>query len=64
MEKLNPCPNCHCEEIIDHYVYMQCSKCLMTGPQMNKGLNDDHCDFIDRQHAIEAWNNLPRRKKK
>jgi len=36
----------------------------MTGPQMNNGMNDDHADFIDRQNAMKAWNNIPRRRKR
>jgi len=62
--ELKPCPHCNCEDIIDYYVFMKCSKCLMTGPQMNKGNYDDHCDYLDRENAIKAWNNLPRRRKK
>ena len=59
---MKPCPHCGSSEIVDHYVYMQCSKCLMCGPMMNRGLNDDHADYIDNEHAIEAWNSLPRKK--
>jgi len=57
---IKSCPYCKCNVIIDHYVYMQCSKCLMTGPQMNGGSYNDHSDYIDRENAIKAWNNLPR----
>ena len=59
--KLKPCPSCDSEETIDCYVYIQCAKCLMTGPQMNKGRNDDHADYIDHQNAENAWNSLPRK---
>jgi len=57
---LKPCPSCKSTEIKDYYVYMRCSKCLMTGPQMNGGRVDDHCDNVDHKSAIEAWNRLPR----
>lgn len=57
---LKPCPHCKSEKLKDHYVFIQCEDCLMTGPQMNKGNNDDHCDYIDHEQAIEAWNSLPR----
>ena len=57
---LRSCPNCKSTEIEDNYIYMQCMNCLMTGPQMNGGNNDDHADHIDHKRAIEAWNNLPR----
>jgi hypothetical protein len=58
-----PCPHCGSTNLIDGYVYIKCGDCLMVGPQMNGGNNNDHADYIDREHAIEAWNSLPRRKK-
>lgn len=60
--EIKPCPNCDCKDIHDYYIYMECSKCLMTGPKMNGGKNDAHCDHIDHENAIKAWNNLPRKK--
>lgn len=57
---LKPCPACKSTNLSDHYVYIQCNKCLMSGPKMNGGKNDDHSDYIDRENAIEAWNKLPR----
>ena len=54
MIELKPCPHCKSEKLKDCYVYIQCTKCLMTGPQMNKGNFDDHCDYIDNKNAIEA----------
>jgi len=62
MELLKPCPNCNSNDIKDCYIYMECAACHMTGPKMNGGNFDDHADFVDRQNAIETWNNLPRRK--
>lgn len=60
IEELKPCPYCNSKDLKDCYVYIKCNKCLMEGPKMNGGHNDDHADFIDRQNAIEAWNKLPR----
>ena len=60
MEKLKPCPYCESNDLNDCYVYIRCNKCLMEGPKMNGGRNDDHSDFRDRELAIEAWNKLPR----
>ena len=60
--KLKPCPYCKSTDLSDAYVYISCKKCLMTGPQMNNGNNDDHADYIDHERAVEAWNKLPRRK--
>ena len=59
---LKPCPSCKSEDLKDCYVYIKCNHCGMTGPQMNGGCNDAHCDYIDNQNAIKAWNKLPRRK--
>jgi hypothetical protein len=64
LPKLKPCPHCNTTEgLKDCYVFVLCRKCLMQGPATNKGLNDDHADFVDHEKAIEMWNNLPRRKK-
>ena len=62
-EDLLPCPNCNSQNLKDCYVYIKCESCLMTGPQMNGGRNDDHADNGDHTSAINAWNKLPRRKK-
>lgn len=56
MEPLKSCPFCGSTEIKDHYVYMECSKCLARGPASNGGNFDDHADFRDREIAIEKWN--------
>ena len=55
------CPNCNSNDLKHCYVYIQCNKCLMTGPQMNGGKNDQHADYMDSKAAEEAWDNLPRR---
>ena len=59
-EKLEPCPYCGSTDLRDCYVYIRCNKCLMEGPKMNDGRNDDHADYIDNINAIKAWNKLPR----
>lgn len=58
--ELKLCPYCKSERLKNYYVYIQCTECLMTGPQMNNGKFDDHCDYIDNEKAVEAWNSLPR----
>lgn len=62
MENLKPCPNCGSTDLKSGGVYVQCNKCLMTGPQMNRGINDEHADYMDYQNAQKAWNNLPRKR--
>jgi len=59
--QLKECPNCGSEDLRNAYVYIQCNKCLMTGPQMNGGRIDAHCDHVDQKAAEEAWNDLPRK---
>lgn len=59
--KLKACPNCKSENLRAAYVYIQCNECLITGPQMNGGLNNQHADHKDAEAAEKAWNNLPRR---
>ena len=61
MNAMKPCPYCESEDLRDAYVYIQCNKCLMTGPQMNGGLNDQHADNNDALAARKAWNELPRK---
>ncbi len=61
MANLKPCPNCGSTNLEDHYVCIQCKKCLMIGPQMNGGNNDAHAEYIDHENAVKAWNNLPRK---
>ena len=58
---MKPCPNCKSTNLEDCYVYVKCNNCLMEGPKMNKGKFDDHADYIDRQNALKAWDNLPRK---
>lgn len=62
--ELLPCPNCGSTNLRDAYVYIACKNCLMEGPKMNGGNNNDHADYIDHKGAIEYWNNLPRKKNK
>lgn len=57
------CPNCGSAKLNDHYVYIECAECLMTGPKTNGGQNDEHADYLDHEAAILKWNALPRRKK-
>ena len=64
MADLKPCTNCEYDAPEDLYVTVRCPRCLMTGPQMNGGRNDDHCDYKDRERAIALWNDLPRRKRR
>lgn len=56
MEPLKRCPFCGSDNIMDHYVFMECGSCKARGPASNNGNFDDHADFRDREIAIERWN--------
>lgn len=58
---LKKCPYCNSSDLKNCYVYIKCNDCLMEGPKMNNGNNDDHADHIDYEQAVLAWNSLPRK---
>ena len=51
------CPLCG-SEAKDAYTQIRCSKCGLSGPWTNGGINDAHADHQDHFNAVKNWNQL------
>jgi len=61
--KLEFCPNCKSTDIsVVNDSFARCEDCYMQGPKVGSIDRPWTNDYIDRENAIEKWNNLPREK--